>query len=296
MANKLMPEPSIKATIIGQVALVVWAMSVVGAVSLKTLPVFEALFGISASGFLASATINTIKGNWKSVLTRPKHLIFVSIFGIVGNDLFYLLAFRYAPAVQVDLIVYLWPMMVFIFAYFLLSEDIRINHIIACIIAFLGICFLIGSGNQDIAFKKDYFLGYLFAFFSAVLWAVYMVVSRKYAQPTPELFAICCFAGSVFSAAMHLLFEKTVVPNISQLSILIIMGITTHSLAYYSWDYAIKRGHFKLLNILPYGNPILSILALVASGFVELTKEVMIATLMVSVAGIIAGKKFRSIE
>ena len=64
MADIIRPKPSIKATIIGQVALAIWALSVVGAVALKVLPVFEVLFGIFTSGFLASAIINTVNGNW----------------------------------------------------------------------------------------------------------------------------------------------------------------------------------------------------------------------------------------
>ncbi len=242
MADIIRPEPSVKATIIGQVSLLIWALSVVGAVALKVLPVFEVLFGIFTSGFFASAIINTINGNWKSVLERPRYLILIGIFGIVGNDLFYIMAFRYAPAVQVDLIVCSWPMLVFIFAHFLLSEDIRINHIVACIIAFSGICFLLTSDADKMILKKDYFWGYLFSFLSAILWAIYMVVSKKYSKPTPELFAVYCFVGMIFSAIMHLLFEETIIPTTSQLCILIIMGITTHSIAYYGWDYAIKRG------------------------------------------------------
>ena len=214
----------------------------------------------------------------------------------MGNDLFYIMAFRYAPAVQVDLIVCSWPMLVFIFAHFLLSEDIRINHIVACIIAFSGICFLLTSDADKMILKKDYFWGYLLSFLSAILWAIYMVVSKKYSKPTPELFAVYCFVGMIFSAIMHLLFEETIIPTTSQLCILIIMGITTHSIAYYGWDYAIKRGHFKLLHILPYGNPILSVLALVVFGFAELTQELLIATFMVFIASIIGGKKFSKRE
>lgn len=74
------------------------------------------------------------------------------------------------------------------------------------------------------------------------------------------------------------------------------MGVTTHSLAYYGWDYAIKKGHFKLLQILPYGNPVLSVLALIIFGFAEFTQEVLIATLMVFTAGIIGGKKVKKID
>ena len=128
---------------------------------------------------------------------------------------------------------------------------------------------------------------------SAILLSFYIIISRKYIKSTPELFGIYCFVGTIFSISMHLVFEDTVVPSITQGVVLVVMGVTTHSLAYYGWDYAIKMGHFKLLQILPYGNPVLSVLALIIFGFAELTEEVVIATLMVFSAGVIGGKKFR---
>ncbi len=240
--------------------------------------------------------MNTARKNWKSVLTRPKHLVFAGIFGIVGNDIFYILSFKYAPAVQVDLIVCLWPMMVLILASLILSEDTRINHIFACILAFSGVYFLVSSVGEEGGFNEQYWVGYFFAFMSAILWAIYIVISRKYIRSTPELFAVYCFVGAVFSVLMHVLFEETIIPSLDQWVILVVMGITTHSLAYYGWDYAIKKGHFKLLNILPYGDPILSVLALIVFGLAELTEEVLVATLMVFAAGVIGGKKFRKTD
>ena len=272
MAEIIRPEPSVKATIIGQISLLIWAMSASGAVALSALPAFEILSGIFVNGFLASAVMNSVRNNWKSALTRPKHLIFAGIFGIVGNDIFYILSFKYAPAVQVDLIVCLWPMMVLILASLILSEETRINHVFACVLAFSGVYFLISSDSSEGAFNQQYWLGYFFAFMSAILWSIYIIISRRYIKSTPELFAIYCFVGAAFSILMHLLFEETVIPSVTQGVVLVVMGVTTHSLAYYGWDYAIKMGNFKLLQILPYGNPILSVLALVVFGFAELTE------------------------
>lgn len=295
MAETVRLEKSIKATIIGQGSLLIWALSACGAVALSALPAFEILTGIFLSGFLASSVMNSIRGNWRAALSRPKHLIFAGIFGIVGNDIFYILSFKFAPAVQVDLIVCLWPMLVLILASIMLSENTKIRHIFACIIAFLGVYFLLSADGQG-SFRETYIVGYFCAFMSAALWAIYVVISKKYIKSTPELFAIYCFVGTVFSILMHLSFEKTIIPSPNQAVVLVVMGITTHSLAYYGWDYAIKKGHFKLLQILPYGNPVLSVLALIIFGFAEFTQEVLIATLMVFVAGIIGGKKFKKLD
>jgi drug/metabolite transporter (DMT)-like permease len=284
-------SPSIKATIIGQLALFIWAMSVCGIVVLKDIPAFEILSVLFFSGLIASSVMNTIYGNWKVVTTHPKYVLLAGIVGIIGNDIFYIFAFKYAPAAHVDLIALSWPMIVLILASIFLNESIKFHHIFACIIAFLGIYTLLVAESGIGVFDEEYLFGYLCALTSAILWAIYVIISRKYIKCTPELFAVYCGIGSAFAISMHFIFEVTVIPTSNQLVILIFMGITTHSIAYYGWDFAIKKGHFKLLNILSYGNPIVSVMGLVFFGFAELTDELFIAMIMVFIAGIISGWK-----
>lgn len=284
-------SPSIKATIIGQLALFIWAMSVCGIVVLKDIPAFEILSVLFFSGLIASSVMNTIYGNWKVVTTHPKYVLLAGIVGIIGNDIFYIFAFKYAPAAHVDLIALSWPMIVLILASIFLNESIKFHHIFACIIAFLGIYTLLVAESGIGVFDEEYLFGYLCALISAILWAIYVIISRKYIKCTSELFAVYCGIGSAFAISMHFIFEVTVIPTSNQLVILIFMGITTHSIAYYGWDFAIKKGHFKLLNILSYGNPIVSVMGLVFFGFAELTDELFIAMIMVFIAGIISGWK-----
>jgi drug/metabolite transporter (DMT)-like permease len=245
------------------------------------------------SGFIASSIMNSARDNWKAVATRPKYLLIVGVLGIVGNDIFYVLSFKYAPAVQADLIVYLWPILVLILSSVLLNEEVRFNHIFACLIAFSGVYLLLASGENTNIFDQQYFFGYFCAFMSAFLWSIYVIISRKYLKSTPELFAVYCGVGSIFSISMHFCYEITIIPSFWQGLVLAIMGVTTHSLAYYAWDFAIKKGHFKLLSILPYGNPILSVVALAIFGFAELTETVLVSTLMVFIAGIIGSIRFK---
>jgi drug/metabolite transporter (DMT)-like permease len=284
---------SINATIIGQLALLIWAMSVCGMVVLKDIPAFEILSVLFVSGLIASSIMNTICGNWKVVATHPKYILLTGIIGIIGNDIFYIFAFKYAPAAHVDLIALSWPVIVLILASIFLNETIRFHHIFACIIAFLGIYMLITAESEVGVFDEEYLLGYLCALTSAILWSIYVIISRKYIKYTPELFAVYCGIGSSFAISMHFIFETTVIPTNTQLVILVFMGITTHSIAYYGWDFAIKKGNFKLLNILSYGNPILSVFGLVVFGFAELTDELFIATIMIFIAGVIGGLKLK---
>ena len=175
-----------------------------------------------------------------------------------------------------------------ILAAIFLREEIGLVHIFASLIAFCAFCIVLIGPNMKIdPFQSKYLFGYVCAFMSALLWSIYIVVSKRYAKPAPELFALYCAVGLVFSGAMHFTFETTVIPSMWEMFVLLVMGITTHSLAYYAWDFAIKNGHFNLLSIMPYGNSILSVLALAAFGLVELNENILIATLMICFAGLL---------
>jgi len=279
--------PSIKATIIGQVALITWALSASGASFLKNLPSFQVLLGIFLGGFVASSVTNTVNNNWRNLFSRPKYLVLAGIFCIIPNDILYIFAFKYAPAIQVDLIVCMWPMLVIILAAVFLRKEIGVVHVIACLVAFCGCYIVLSSGMKVDQFQSEYVFGYICAFISALLWSIYSIISKKYAKPTPEVFALYCFVGVVFSAIMHFTFETTVIPSMWELLVLLAMGTTTHSLAYYAWDFAVKKGHFNLLIIMPYGNTILSVLALAVFGLAELNENILIATAMIFIAGLL---------
>ena len=70
------------------------------------------------------------------------------------------------------------------------------------------------------------------------------------------------------------------------------MGITTHCIAYLCWDYGIKKGNFKLLNILSYSNPIISTLLLIVFGLAHLSAILFVSVLLLFLAGLIGGIRF----
>ncbi|MDC0865275.1 DMT family transporter, partial [Rickettsiaceae bacterium] len=132
MANPESSVPLVRATIAGHIALLIWSLSASCAVILvSSLPVYEVLSGIFISGFVTSSIINTKNNNWHLVYKNPPSVIIAGVLGIVGNDVLYILSFKYAPAIQVDLIVYLWPILVLILSAIILRERARINHVFA---------------------------------------------------------------------------------------------------------------------------------------------------------------------
>ena len=271
-------------TLIGYCALIFWALAAPFVVKIKTLPIFETLSVVFTVSFIFSATKLTFYKQW-SKLNQPWILGIVGFIGIYGNDVLYIAAFQNAPAAHADLINYLWPIIVILLTGFLPNEKLTVRHLFAAASGFAGIYVLIGNGQTG--FNQEYLLGYFLALMDALVWSAYTILARHYGKSPVEMIGIYCGIGAVFSIIIHFNLETTVMPSLGQWMILISMGLVTQCLAYFCWDFGIKKGNFKMLTILSYGNPVLSVFFLILFGMAELSSELFLACLLVTIGGAI---------
>ncbi len=271
-------------TLVGCCALIFWALAAPFSVQIKSIPIFETLTLVFSVSFLLSAFKLTIYHQW-SQLKQPWFLCIIGFIGIYGNNLLYISAFRYAPAAQVDLINYLWPVLVILFTGFLPNEKLTIRHVIAASMGFCAVYVLINQGERG--FERQYLMGYLLAFLDALVWSVYTIVARHHGKSPVEMIGIYCGIGAVCSLFLHLQFETTQSLHYYQWMILLAMGMTTQCLAYFFWDFGVKQGDFKLLSILSYGTPMLSIGFLIIFGMATASIELSIACLLLMTGGLI---------
>lgn len=277
------------ANILGYIALLFWAAAGVLATVVKPIPTFEVIsiaFGIS---FTIVATKLTLFHQWH-IIKQPWLLWIIGIAGVFGNDILYIAAFKYAPSAQVDLLNYLWPVLVVIFASMLPGEKFTVKHTIAAVFGFAG-AYLLITGEQGFAsFNINYLPGYLLALFDAIVWSVYCLVARHYKNIPTEMIGMYCGIGFVLSLLIHFNFEPNVTPNMHQLLVMIVMGLTTQGFAYFFWDFGIKNGNFKMLSIVSYGNPIIAIMLLIGFGMATSTPLLWDACILVSIGGLIGSE------
>lgn len=271
-------------TLIGYSALIFWALAAPFVVKIKSLPIFEIMSVVFSVSFILSATKLTLCRRW-SKLKQPWFLWLIGFLGIYGNNLLYIVAFKNAPAAHADLINYLWPIIVILFTGFLPNEKLSARHLFAASFGFTGIYILISQGEQG--FDKQYLFGYIIAFLDALVWSTYTLMARHYGKTPVEIIGIYCGIGALCSILLHFRLEVLVYPHWEQWLILIMMGMTTQCLAYFFWDYGIKRGDFKLLTILSYGNPVLSIVFLIICGMASPSIELLVACMLVTTGGVI---------
>lgn len=274
-------------TYIGSLGILLWAMGPLLNTYLRDIPTFEILSILFGIGFLLSIVKITVSQRWNQV-KQPALVWLMGILGIFGNDYFYIEAFKTTPASHVELIGATWPILVILFSGFLPKEKLSLKNILAVLLAFTGIIILVTNTEGASSISMDYSKGYILAFLGAVTWASYTLLARRFAQIPNEMIGMylgVCFA---LSSILHWHSEIMVNPTNHQWMILLLMGLTTHGLAYTFWDYGVKRGKFILLNILSYATPIFSLGLLILFGISQFTIALATAATLVVLGAIIS--------
>ena len=275
-------------TTVGCGALLVWSLyAFVVSELLVNLPVFETLFLMFATSFVAMSIRLSMKKQWHLLVKQPRAVWMVGIIGVCGSDIAYITAVKYAPPAHVDFIDYLWPFLVIIFSSLLPKEKMSIQHIVAGGLGFLGVFLLLTGGNGLVGFKGDYLHGYLFALTAAIVWSTYTIVSRYYEDIPTEMVGMYCGFGAVFSLLMHFQFETWVCPTLFEGTMVFLLGLSS-GMAYLLWTYATQKGNIKLLGVLAYFTPILSMGLLVLTGKEPMSIALVFACILV-ITGVIIG-------
>jgi len=274
-------------TTLGCGALAVWSLyALIVSELLGNLPVFQTLFLMFLICFVAMSVRVTLLKKW-AILKQPPIIWIIGILGVCGSDVAYVTAVKYAPPAHVDLIDYLWPFLVILLSSFLPKERLTVKHLLAAGLGLLGVFLMLTGGNGFIGFQNDYLNGYLFALAAAVIWSLYTIISRWYSDTPIEMVGMYCGIGAVLLFGLHCQFETWVTPTWSEVSMVVLLGLSS-GVAYLLWTYGTQKGNLKLLGVLAYFTPIISMTLLVVSGK-EPMSFVLVFACMLVVSGVVVG-------
>jgi drug/metabolite transporter (DMT)-like permease len=209
--------------------------------------------------------------------------------GLFGYHALYFLAFALAPALEVNLINYLWPLLIVLLAAPIRGLRLGPMRLAGVALGFAGCALLVGPGAS---FPPGALPGFIAAAGCAVVWAVYSVTAgtARLARVPTEAVAGFCLATAMLAAVLHLGLEATVAPDARQWLAVLLLGLGPVGAAFFLWDVGMKRGDPRLLGTLAYAVPVASTLLLIATGEGELSWRAALATLMVAGGGFIAAR------
>lgn len=279
-------------TLIGSFAILLWATLALFTVGAKNIPPFE-LLGICFSISFIIGLLWCFKNgvNLLKNLRHPLSVWIVGIGGLFGYHLFYFLALQNAPALEANLINYLWPLLIVLFSTFLPNEKLHIHHVLGAICGLIGTVFLL-LNKGDLG-EFSFHFGYVYALLAALTWSSYSVISRKFEQVPTFLVTAFSFIVAIFSFGFHFLFEKSVIPTSSEFMWAFLLGLGPVGGAFYVWDVGMKKGDIKFLGTASYAIPLLSTLLLILFGFAKSSLNVWIACCLIVLGSVISSGKLK---
>ena len=273
-----------KATLIGFGAIALWSGLALLTAASGAAPPFEMAaltFAIGGGGGLVYAAARGRLG----ALKQPPRVWLVGVGGLFGYHALYFAALRAAPPAQASLVAYLWPLLIVLFSAFLPGERLRGVHVAGAALGLLGAALLMGA---DFGRPQP---GLWLALGCALVWSGYSLASRFLKSTPTEAVAGFCLATSALAALCHLAFETTVWPTgAGQMAAIVGLGLGPVGLAFYVWDYGVKRGDIRLLGVAAYAAPALSTLLLVMAGFAPATARLGLACAAIVGGALVASR------
>lgn len=280
-----------QATLIGLIAIGLWALLALLTAASGPVPPFQ----MTAICFAIATIIGlmALARNRKglAVLKQPLPVWLLGVGGLFGYHFFYFTALRNAPVVEAGLIAYLWPLLIILFSALLPGERLKLHHIAGGMLGFTGAVLIISNGGS-FDFQAQHSSGYLAALACALIWSGYSVLSRRFAEVPSDAVTGFCAMSSVLALVCHLLLETTQWPQTSsQWVALLALGLGPVGVAFYVWDYGVKKGNIQVLGAASYTAPVLSTFALITTGFAQASWSLLLATALVTLGAVVAAKE-----
>ena len=272
-------------------AIALWATLAALGVALKHLPPFL-LTGIAlmVGGLLAVPFVVRDRRQWK---VTPRTLA-LGVCTLFGFHFLLFIGLRLAPAVEVNLINYLWPLFIVVLApLYVRGLHLKGAHVLAALLGFGGAVIAIWGGRDaagaGAAFDSRVMLGYALALGSALIWANFSLQTKRLAQagkgfPTAAI-GLFGLASGGLSLLCHWALEPAVALSLRDAGLLALLGLGPLGAAFFLWDNALKLGDPRHVGLLSYFTPLASTaLLMVVSGRALTWSVAAAAALIVSAA------------
>ena len=268
-------------------AIFLWASLASLATLLSNIPPFLLTgIGLIIGALVSLPSLRSGIAPWKI----PLKTLLIGVYGLFGYHFMLFLALQTAPAVEANLVNYLWPLLIVLLSpIFTKSLSLNFRYVLAAISGFAGAVLAITSGGSGFGFSSIE-VGYFFALAAAVIWANYSLATTKVPRfPTPAIGLFALVSG-VLAIGAHFLFEPAASISTGDWLLLLVLGVGPLGGAFYLWDAALKIGDPRRIGLLAFLTPLLSTALLVVVSGNSLSWQLLLATGLI-VGGALLGPR-----
>ena len=271
-------------------AIALWVSVASLGVLLAHLPPFL-LTGVSLliGGLLALPQVLRDPRQWRI----PLSTLALGIYGLFGYHFMLFMALRLAPAVEANLINYLWPLMMVVLAPVLLKNmQLRLVLLGAALLGFGGAALaILGAGGNVAGAPATGAVGamggYLAALAAAFMWSSYSLLTQRVAAFPTAAIGLFALVSGVLSLLCHWALEAPTALNARDMLLLSLMGLGPLGGAFFLWDKALKQGDARQIGILSYLTPLGSTALLIVVTGREWSWSIALAAGMIMAAAVL---------
>ncbi len=275
-------------TFTGFFAIFMWGLLATLSVNTSGIPSFQLLFICFIVSFLLLLIKRVIKGD--ALFTLPSLSAgqwLVQVGCLFGFHWCYFQAIRQAPAIEVSLIAYLWPLLLGIFV---AGRGSRILALLGGATGFTGTAILL-LNNGDVGFEARHIPGYALAGVCALIWSSYSWFLSRSHSSVDDIGWV-----SLAVASLALIFHVTTETpqwglSVEQWLSALLLGLGPVGGAFYLWDIGMKHGNRTLLASLSFTTPVISSVALFVFEISPLNTAVVTALSLILTGALIANLK-----
>ncbi len=282
-------------------AIALWACLAALGVALKHVPPFL-LTGLAliVGSVLAWPLVLRERQSWRVSLP----VLGLGVLTLFGFHFFLFIALRLASAVEVNLVNYLWPLLIVVLApLYLPKTPWRARYVIAALVGFAGAAIAIWSASTGAATPSAAAAapapggsawGYVLALSSALIWANYSLQTKRLAMtghgfPTAAIGLFGLVSGAL-SLVCHAALEPATTLSASDGGLILAMGLGPLGAAFYWWDKALKLGDTRHIGLLSYLTPLASTVLLMLVTGRSLTWSIALAAALI-IGAAVAGTR-----
>lgn len=273
------------ATITGFGAILLWSTLALFTAMSGRVPPFQLVGMTFAIGGLLILVITAARGQLRRA--RPSWGSFaLGLYGPFGDTALYYAAVKTAPPAEANLIHYLWPLLIVLFAALLPGGRLKLRHLIGALIGLAATALLISGG---LGAGGGLSLGHGFAALGAFVWASYSVLSRRFADVPSESLGVTLLGCALAALLCHLAVETTLWSlTAPEWAGALGLGLGSIGLAFICWDIGMKRGDVAFLGVASYAAPVLSTLILVMTGYAAASWLLAASCVLIVVGALVA--------
>jgi drug/metabolite transporter (DMT)-like permease len=274
----------VRSDLAGLAAVILWGSLAALGATLGHIPPFL-LTGI---GLLIGALVSLPLARFDLKKLRvSKTALAVGVYGLFGYHAALFAGLQNAPSVQANLVNYLWPLLIVVLAPLIIpGTKLTLRHVIAAIVGFIGAGMAILSGVELVS---GFAIGYVFAFFAAISWSTYSLLSSRVEFRTTAVGTFGFVSGALAIAA-HLIFEPATTISPSDWPLLIILGLGPLGGSFYLWVYALKNGDPQRVGLIAFLTPLISTVLLLVVTNTPLSPLLAVSAVLIFIAAFVGSR------